>query len=216
MYPPFENRAGQGSLSYQWRRQEPKMDQHQWVTVWECESDTMFEQLDNHEKAPQVSLATTLGIFAAYLVGAFGGICIFIVLARRAFGIQIASAITYTYFEFWYVFFPTRGLLQQYSLHDKMVQRRIPLLLAIHSAFLMLIFVGETVWFSMKPQLLSYWFTEHGKPVGPLYVFVVIGSVTVAFFIEVLISRRILSRGLGEGLAENRHLQHQQHQQAPR
>jgi hypothetical protein len=168
----------------------------------------MFEQLEDHEEAPQVSPAMTLGIFAAYLVGAFGGICIFVVLADRAFGIQIASAIIYTYFAFWYVFFPTRGLLEKYSLRDKRVQRRIPLLLAIHSAFLTLIFVGETVWFSMKTQLPSYCFTEHGKPVGPLYVFVVIGSVTVIFFAEVLISRKILSRSLGEGSGEARHLQH--------
>jgi hypothetical protein len=86
----------------------------------------MFEQLDDREKAPKVSPAMTLGILAAYLVGAFGGICIFVVLGERAFGIQIASAITYTYFGFWYVFFPTRGLLEQYSLTDRTVQRRIP------------------------------------------------------------------------------------------
>jgi hypothetical protein len=156
----------------------------------------MFEQLNDRERAPQVSRAMTLGILAAYLVGAFGGLCIFIVFGERPFGIQIASAIMYTYFAFWYVFFPTRGLLEQYSLHDTTVQRRIPLLLAIHSAFLILMFVGETIWFSMKPHLPSYWFTEHGKRGGPLYVLVVIGSVTVVFFTEVLISRRILSRGL--------------------
>ncbi len=163
----------------------------------------MFEQLDDRERAPQVSPAMTLGILAAYLVGAFGGICIFIVLGERTFGVQTASAIMYTYFAFWYIFFPTRGILEQYSLHDERVQRRIPLLLAIHSAFLILIFVGETVWFSMKPHLPSYWFTEHGKRGGPLYVSVVIVSVTVVFFTEVLISRRILSRGLSEGLNES-------------
>ena len=114
----------------------------------------------------------------------------------------------YTYFAFWYIFFPTRGLLEQYSLHDKAVQHRIPLLLAIHSAFLILIFVGETPWFSMKPHLRSYWFTEHGRPVGPLYVFVLTGSLIVVFYTEILISRRILSRGLREGLGESRHLQH--------
>ena len=167
----------------------------------------MFEQLDDRERAPQVSGAMTLGILAAYLVGAFGGICIFIVLGERAFGIQIASAIMYTYFAFWYVFFPTRGLLEQYSLHDKTVQRRIPLLLVIHCAFLALIFLGETIWFSMKPHLPSYWFAEYGKRKdGPLYVLVVIGSVIVVFFTEVLISRRILSRDMREGLAESRHL----------
>ena len=163
----------------------------------------MFEQLDDRERAPQVSGAMTLGIVAAYLVGAFGGICIFIVLGERAFGIQIASAIMCTYFAFWYVFFPTRGLLEQYSLHDKTVQRRIPLLLAIHSAFLISIFVGETIWFSRKPRLPSYRFTEHDKRGGPLYVSIVIGFVTVVFFTEVLISRRILSRGLREGLNES-------------
>jgi hypothetical protein len=100
----------------------------------------------------------------------------------------------YTYFAFWYVFFPTRGLLEQYSLRNKNVQGRIPLLLAIHCAFLFSILLGETIWFSMKPHLPSYWFTEHGKKGGPLYVSVVIGSVTVLFFTQVLISRRILSR----------------------
>jgi hypothetical protein len=163
----------------------------------------MFEQLDDRERAPQVSRAMTLGILAAYLVGAFGGLCLFIFLGERAFGIQIASVITYTYFVFWYIFFPTRGLLEKYSLRNEKVQRQIPLLLVIHSASLILMFVGETVWFSMKPHLPNYWFTEHGKPVGPLYVFVVIGSVTVVFFIEVLISRRILSRSLRESLNES-------------
>jgi hypothetical protein len=158
----------------------------------------MFEQLDDRERAPQVSHAMTLGILAAYMVGAFGGLCIFIVFGERPFGAQIASAIIYTYFAFWYVFFPTRGLLEQYSLRNKKVQQRIPLLLAIHCAFLILIFLGETIWFSMKPHLPSYWFDEHGKRGGPLYVFVVIGSVTVIFFTQVLISRRILSRGLRE------------------
>ena len=162
----------------------------------------MFEQLDDREKAPQVSRAMTLGILAAYMVGAFGGLCIFIFLGERPFGVQIATAIVYTYFAFWYVFFPTRGLLEQYSLRNKTVQQRIPLLLAIHCAFLILVFLGETIWFSMKPHLPSYWFTEHGKRGGPLYVSVVIGSVTAAFFTQVLVSRRILSR-LREGLNES-------------
>ena len=170
--------------------------------VFECWIVAMFEQLDDHEKTPRVSLAMSLGVIAAYLVGVFGGLCIFVVLGERPFGVQVASIIVYTYFAFWYIFFPTRGLLDQYSLHDKRVQRRIPLLMAIHCAFLVLMFVGETVWFSMKSHLPSYWFTEHGKRGRPLYVSVVIVSVTVVFFTEVLISRRILSRGLSEGLNE--------------
>jgi hypothetical protein len=198
----------QGVQWCRFRVQKSKSTDLERGAVWKRRSVAMFEQLDDRERAPQVSGAMTLGILAAYLVGAFGGFCNFIVLGGRPFGMQVATAITYTYFAFWYVFFPTRGLLEQYSLHDKSVQRRIPLLLAIHSAFLILIFVGETVWFSMKRHLPSHWFTEHGKRGGPLYVFVLIGSVTVVFFTEVLISRRILSRGLREGLGESRHLQH--------
>jgi len=164
----------------------------------------MFEQLDDREKAPQVSSAMTLGIFAAYMVGAFGGLCIFIVLGEKRFGIQIATAIMYTYFAFWYVFFPTRGLLEQYSLRNKAVQRRIPFLWAIHCAFLILVFLGETIWLSVKPRLPSYWFTEYGrKRDGPLFVLVLIGSITVVFFAQVLISRRILSRSLREGQNES-------------
>lgn len=70
--------------------------------------DDMFQQLDDRDKAPQVSRAMTLGIPAAYIAGAFGGLCVFIVLGERPFGLQIATAIMYTYFAFWYVFFPTR------------------------------------------------------------------------------------------------------------
>jgi hypothetical protein len=158
----------------------------------------MFEQLDEPRKAPQVSAAMKLGIAAAYLVGAFGGLCLFIVLGERPFGLQIATAITYTYFAFWYVFFPTRGLLEKYNLRNKMVQRQIPLLLAIHCAFLISIVLGQTIWFAMEPRL-----TEHGKSRGDLYVMVMIGSIVAVFFTQVLISRRILSRSLKEDLNES-------------
>ena len=156
----------------------------------------MFEQLDEPQKKSQVSTAMTLGILAAYLVGAFGGFCLFIVLGDRHFGIQIATAITYTYFAFWYVFFPTRGLLEKYSLRNNTVRHQIPSLLAIHIAFLIMIFLGQTILFAIKPHLSSYWATDRGA--GTPYVWVMIGSSVVFFFTQVLISRRILSRSLDE------------------
>lgn len=160
----------------------------------------MFEQLDEPKKPPQVSIAVSLGILGAYLVGAFGGLCLFIVLGERPFGVQIATAITYTYFAFWYVFFPTRGLLEKYSLQNKTVQQQIPLLLAIHCAFLIPMLLGQTIWFAMKRHLPSYWLTEPGKWGASLHVWVMIGSFVVVFFTQVLISRRILNRSLREGL----------------
>lgn len=156
----------------------------------------MFEQVDEPKKAPQVSTAMTLGILAAYLVGAFGGLYLFIILEEKPFGLQIATAITYTYFAFWYIFFPTRGLLEKYSLRNKKVQQQIPLVLAIHSAFLISIFFGQTIWLAMKPHLPGYWL---GKQDPPLYVWVMIGSSVVLFLTQVLISRRILNRSVRNG-----------------
>lgn len=157
----------------------------------------MFEQLDKPKKVAQVSIAMSLGILAAYLIGAFGGACLFIVLGGRRFGIQVASAIVYTYFVFWYVFFPTRGLLEKYSLRDKAVQRQIPLLLAIHCVFLISIVFGQTVWLGMKLRQSNRWITEHGTRGLAGYAWVMI---VVLFFIQVLISRRILSGSRREGL----------------
>jgi hypothetical protein len=158
----------------------------------------MFEELDEPERAPRVSATTSLGILAAYLVGGFGGLCLFIALGERPFGFQIATAVIYTYFAFWYVFFPTRGLLENYSLRNNTVQQQIPILLAIHCAFLISIVLGQTIWFAMKPRLPSYWLMGHGTRHKTLFAWAMIVSGVVVFFCEVLISRRILSRSLRE------------------
>ena len=164
-----------------------------------CENiDPMFEQMDEPKKKPEVSIGMALGVYAAYLVGAFGGIGLFVVLGHRPFGIQLTTVIVYTYFAFWYVFFPTRGLLEKYSLRNKVVQRQIPRLLAIHCAFLALILIGQTAVFAMKPHLPGYWLTERGKNHDTLYDLVPMVSYVIIFFTQVLISRRILSRRLKE------------------
>ena len=158
----------------------------------------MFEQLEEPKKASQVSRAMTFGIAAAYLVGAFGGPFLFFFLEERPFGIQIATAVTYTYFAFWFVFFPTRGMLEKYSLRDERIQRKIPLLLAIHCAFLISLLLAQIEWLGMKPYLSSYWFTEHGKKGDTLYELVMIGTPVLVFFAQVLTSRGILSRRLAK------------------
>jgi hypothetical protein len=142
----------------------------------------------------------SLGIGAAYLVGAFGAIFLFVVLGERRFGIQISTTITYTYFAFWYIFFPTRGLLEKYSLRNKRVQQRIPHLFMIHCAVLILMFLGQTVWFAMKAGLPGFWLTELGKRDGTPLMIVFFVAV---FFTQVLISRRILSRSLRMGPNES-------------
>ncbi len=160
----------------------------------------MFGQLNEPRKTPRVSGAMTLGIFAAYLIGAFGGLVLFIALGDRPFGTQAATAIVYTYAVFWYVFFPTRGMEQQHSLRDRAVQRQIPRLLMIHCVFLILIFLVQTVLFASKSRLPSYWLTQYGKQRDTLYEGVLILSFVIVFFTQVLISRQILSHSVNEDL----------------
>lgn len=164
----------------------------------------MFEQLEEPKETPQVSIGTSVGIAIAYLIGAFGGVCLFLILRDRPFGVQSATAVVYTYFAFWYVFFPTRGLLDKYSLRDKRVQQQLPRLLAIHATFLVLLFFGQTGLFAMKQHLPSYWLTEHGTRGDTLYELVLLGTFVALFFTQVLISRRILSRGLTHSSEEPR------------
>lgn len=162
----------------------------------------MFEQLDEPKKLPQVSTGMKSGILVAYLVGAFGGLLLFIFLGNRPFGVQIATAITYTYFAFWFVFFPTRGMLKKYSLRNEKVKKQIPLLMAIHCAFLVLLLIGQIKWFAMKSYLPSYWFTEYGKNRDTLYELVIIGAPVLIFFAQVFISRAILSHSLDKSSDE--------------
>jgi hypothetical protein len=170
----------------------------------ECEKLAMFEQLDNPGESPQVkvSLAMSLGILAAYIVGAFVAVCLFVILGEKPFGIQIATVITYTHFVFWYVFFPTKGMLTQYSLRNKLVQRRLPFLLAIHGAFLISIIVVQTIWFAVKFKLPTYWLAERGRRGQSLYEWAMMLFFVALFFTQVWISRGILDRSLRPALDE--------------
>ena len=105
-------------------------------------------------------------------------------------------SIAYTYFAFWYIFFPTRGMLEKHSLRDEKVQQQIPLLLAIHCAFLIPLLLGQIELLAMKPHLSTYWLTEHGEKRDTLYELVMIVTPVLVFWAQVLISRGILSRRL--------------------
>jgi hypothetical protein len=155
----------------------------------------MFEQLGEPEQKPQVSGAMTLGMLAAFLFGVVGAFFLFIFIGDRPFGTQIATAIVYTYFAFWYVFFPTRWLEETYTLRHKAVQQRFPRLIAIHCGFLIFIFLGQTFLFAVKPRLPSYWLTPHGKQ-GDILYGALIFVPAIVLTTQVFISRRILSRSV--------------------
>jgi hypothetical protein len=151
-----------------------------------------------------VTVAQMLIAFFGILLEMFVALLSFIFLAGRPFGIQIATLITYTGAVIYLVFCRTRYFDRGYSLREKAVQRQIPRLLSIHSAFLVLIFMIITFAYALRPYLPGYWFTEHGRNpslfVGLLALICLLINMT-----QILISRRILSRSLGSTGTDTAH-----------
>jgi hypothetical protein len=140
------------------------------------------------------SVADSLRIFFGALLVGLAALLLFVLLGERPFGIQIATAIIYTAAVFLFVFLRSR-LGRGYSLRERTVQQRLPRLLAIHGAFLVLILVIQTAEFALRPHLPGNWFKKASKGVTwfeyvALWIYVLTGMT------QVLISRRILSRSL--------------------
>ena len=127
-------------------------------------------------------------------VGLLVVVPLFIVLSDKRFGIQIATAITYTAAVFWTTFFPGRWSDTGYSLGEKAVREKLPRLLAIHSVFVVLIFSMQTVAFAARPHLPTYWLTEHGPKHDSLYECALLITPLLIGTAQVLIARGILSR----------------------
>lgn len=74
-----------------------------------------------------------------------------------------ANLISYTAVVFWFMFFGSRWFGRGYSLRSNAVQQTMPRLLAIHGGFLLLIFVLQTLAFSLQPNLPASWLADHGR-----------------------------------------------------
>ena len=96
---------------------------------------------------PILFLTTTLG---------------FVALIDTPFGIQIVAMIACTGFVFLLVFCDTRGW-KGYSLGEKAVRQKLPLLLCIHVGFLVLIFAGITVAILIHSHLSLFWTVQRNK-----------------------------------------------------
>jgi hypothetical protein len=79
-----------------------------------------------------------------------------------------------------------------YSLRLQSVRKKIPALLAIHTVFLLVIFVLLTAALSVRPHLSSVWTIENGK--SDNWFDFLLAAIGVAMcMIQTLISRKILS-----------------------
>lgn len=130
----------------------------------------------------------------------------FVALRDNQFGIQIASIIGYTGFVFLLVFCDTRGW-KGYSLGEKAIRQKLPMLLCIHAGFLVVVFAGVTGAILIRPHLSLFWTLERGtqRPLswrgrGPISYFELVSIFTGVgiVFTQTLICRGILGRAMNE------------------
>jgi len=133
-------------------------------------------------------IAKFLGIWIA-LMAAF---IAYIFLSNEPFGIQLATLITYTLIVFCFVFIPSR-LGGGFGLRSHAVRQCTPRLLRIHLVFLTLIFLVQTSAFALRPKLSNWWLQE-GVKHDSLYSETLIIILLVTGMIQILLSRKILSR----------------------
>ena len=159
-------------------------------------STTVRSVADKMEERSPVSVAEAVGKLV-FVAAAFVAIFVlYVFLADKPFGIQIATIITYTGSIFCLVFFRWRWLNEAYSLRTKQVRQQLPRLMAIHLAFLLSILVVLTAGLLARPRLPNYWVVERGAKHETLFVdalglFCIVAGVT-----QVFISRSILRRSL--------------------
>jgi hypothetical protein len=137
-------------------------------------------------------LMTLIAVPAALL----SALILYIALADKPFGTQIATGITYTGSVFYLTFFRSRLSNVGYSLRDAAVQEKLPRLLAMHVALLVLIISVQTFTLALRPHLPAYWLAEHGPKRDNLYEWALILPPLLTGSAQVWISRGVLSRNI--------------------
>ena len=150
------------------------------------------KRVDGFRLLKELGLFLVLPImFLAIVLGVLG-------LRDNPFGIQIIVSIDYTCFVFLLVFCDTKGS-QGYSLGERAVRQKLPLLLWIHAGFLLIIFAGVTVAIALYPHLSPAWTQATGGGRWsslPLVAYLLAGIGFVILYTQRFILRRILRRAL--------------------
>jgi len=121
-----------------------------------------------------------------------GGFLLFLLLARRQYGVQLASMTVYTIFEVWLTFAATqRG--QPYMFTCPAVRPQIPRLLRRHLGFLIALVTLETIALTIRPNLPDWWTMPDSKGRVPFEF----GVMLLCFgfgLAQVFTNRSLLSR----------------------
>ncbi len=134
-----------------------------------------------------------------------GGI-LFFFLHETPYGIQLATAISYTAAVMLYGFARNRGGIQAYLFSYPVVVSQYPRLLKRHAGFLAVVILFETIALRVAPHLSAWWFASTGNDWTPFFTAVAlpVGALAVT---EIMTNRGVLKRAhqavFGEPPAED-------------
>jgi len=130
-----------------------------------------------------------------FLCMIFGSFLLFILLMKRPYGFQEASAIAYTIFAVFFTFARTGTRtgkdLPPYMFTCPAVQTQVSRLLWRHVGFLVSLFALQTLALAIRPNLPDWWNTDRrGTPFEILLLFLCVGLG----YTQVFTNRRLLDR----------------------
>lgn len=141
------------------------------------------------------SIARFVLMATLFLTWTIGSVPLFLLLMKRPYGIQEASAMTYTIFAVFFTFARTGSKtgkdLPPYKFTCPVVHMQISRLLWRHLGFLVALFALQTLALTVRPNLPEWWNTDRkGTPFEMVLLFLCIGLG----FAQVITNRRLLDR----------------------
>jgi hypothetical protein len=127
-----------------------------------------------------------------------GSSTLFLLLAKRPYGLQEASTVIYTLFEVFFTFAhtgggATGGDIPPFKFTCPAVEPQIPRLLWRHLGFLIALFVLQTAMIAVRPHLPYWWIIPDRKGGAPFDVTCVLLCLGLAFT-QALTNRSLLDR----------------------
>lgn len=138
------------------------------------------------------------GVFIVIPVMFLGTTLVFIALRDNPFEIQIASMVAYTGLAFFFVFCdagPGRAIkgkgTKGFSLGEKAVRQKLPLLVCIHAGSLVVLFTGVTGAMWLRPHTWFLWHLD-----TDYFDFILLFAGVAIAFAQIHFFRRLLGRAM--------------------
>jgi hypothetical protein len=127
-----------------------------------------------------------------------GSVPLFLLLMKRPYGFQAASAVAYTIFTVFFTFAATGSktgkTLPPYTFTCPAVQTQVSRLLWRHLGFLVALCALQTLALAVRPSLPAWWNTDKGSKGGTLFEIALLFLCFGLGFAQVFTNRRLLDR----------------------